>query len=449
MVAGRGVAGFAALNVLGFGVSAPGRDTDRLIAGLGQGGYGPLKRAGRELRLPEGFSYRVIGIEGSPMADGNPTPPRHDGMAAFQLPNGNIRLIRNHEVDDPPAYNACIGDPSAAYDIGAAGGTTSLEVDPESREIVRDFVSLSGTWRNCAGGPTPWGSWLSCEEAFFGPESGFGEAHGYVFEVEAEQDGQGRPEPLVAMGRFVHEAVAVDPTTGIVYQTEDLFRSGFYRFLPNKPYSATERGDLRAGGRLQMLALTDRPKFDARKRQRVGRPAPATWVEIDFVDPQGGPDDRSVVFEQGFSRGGARFSRLEGCWYGDGCIYFVATDGGEKQFGQVWQYRPEGPNDGTLTLIFESPGERVLNRPDNVCVSPRGAVLVCEDGHARRQFVRGITPDGRIFDIAANVGDESELAGATFSPDGRTLFFNSQGNREKNTLAKTFAVWGPWHAGAV
>ncbi len=383
------------------------------------------------------------------MTDGKRTPARHDGMAAFPLPNGNIRLIRNHEVDNAPAMNACIGDPAVSYDIGAGGGTTSLEIDPVTREVVRDFVSLSGTWRNCAGGPTPWGTWLSCEEAFFGYESGFGATHGYVFEVRVDSEEVQRTEPLVAMGRFVHEAVAVDPTTGIVYETEDLFRAGFYRFLPKQPHTATTKGDLRAGGRLQMLAVRDRRQFDARTRPRVGRSMAVTWVDIDEVDPQGGPEDRSVVFEQGFAKGGARFSRLEGCWYGEGNIYFVATDGGEAQFGQIWQYQPSGPDAGVLTLIFESPHQSVLNRPDNVCVSQNGAILVCEDGHASRQYVRGITPDGKIFNIAANVGDESELAGATFSPDGQTLFFNSQGNKEKKTRAKTFAVWGPWHAGAV
>ncbi len=452
--AGRAVAGLTALNAFSSSSSgssgvASANAAVRPEAQAGQGGYGRLHEAGPELLLPKGFSYRVIGVEDSMMSDGHKTPGRHDGMAAFPLPNGNIRLIRNHEVDNPPALNACLGSPLTAYDEGAGGGTTSLEIHPETREVVRDFVSLSGTWRNCAGGPTPWGSWLSCEEAFFGWESGFGQPHGYVFEVPSHQEELERIEPLTALGRFVHEAVAIDPATGIVYQTEDLFRAGFYRFIPHEPHTPARPGNLRAGGRLQMLAVKGSRQYDTRREQRIGRPMPVTWVPIDDVDPQGGPDDRSFVFEQGFAQGGARFSRLEGCWYGDGKVYIVATDGGSAQFGQVWQYTPTGPDSGLLTLIFESPHQNVLNRPDNVCVSPRGAVLVCEDGHARRQYVRGLTSSGRIFNIACNVGDESELAGVTFSPDGRTMFFNSQGNRERNTRAKTFAVWGPWRAGAV
>ncbi len=447
-VTGRTFAGFAALYGLagrrGLAAAAP-----RPVAELGDGGYGPLIETGRELALPRGFSYRVIGVEGTPMSDGNVTPPKHDGMCALPLPNGNIRLIRNHEVENNPTPGGVMGDPAVAYDRGAGGGTTSLEVDPESREVVRDFISLNGTWRNCAGGPTPWGSWLTCEEAFYGPESGFGDLHGYVFEVPAAREEPVLGEPIRAMGRFVHEAVAVDPTTGVVYQTEDLFRAGFYRYLPNDPYGPGGAGDLRAGGRLQMLAVRDRPNYETHERQEVGRALPATWVDIDNPDPQGGPEDRQAVFEQGWRAGGARFSRLEGCYYADGNVYLVATDGGEEGMGQVWQYRPAPDGDGDLTLIFESPGQNVLERPDNICVSPRGGIVLCEDGHGRRQMLRGLTPDGKIFDLAKNLSNGSELAGATFSPDGQTLFFNIMGNPDNGWRGMTFAVWGPWQAGSL
>jgi secreted PhoX family phosphatase len=448
--AGGTVGGFASLEALAAWVAANrSLRATRPEAQLGTGGYGPLRAAGPELALPEGFSYRVIGVEGSRMSDGYLTPGSHDGMAAFALPNGNIRLIRNHEVANPPRANASVGDPATAYDPGAGGGTVSLEIHPETRELIRDFVSLNGTWRNCAGGPTPWNTWLSCEEAFFGHESGFGATHGYIFEVPAALERAERSDPLTAMGRLVHEAVAVDPDTGIVYETEDHFRAGLYRFLPHVPYRTGERGDLRAGGRLQMLAIRDRPRYDTRTGQRAGRPLPAYWVDIEEPDPQGGPDDHSVVFEQGYARGGALFSRLEGCWYGNGSVYFDATDGGDAKLGQIWQYRPTGPDDGILTLILESPHRRVLNRPDNLCVSPRGALVICEDANTRRQYVRGLTPDGRVFDIATNIANDSELAGATFSPDGRTLFFNFLGNPARRIRGMTFAVWGPWELGAV
>lgn len=447
--AGGAVAGFAALNALAACGANRWSGSARAVATLGNGGYGRLRRAGPELALPQGFSYRVIGVEGSTMSDGYVTPGYHDGMAAFPLPNGNIRLIRNHEVPNQPRAGAAIGDVSTAYDEGAGGGTVSLEIHPETREVVRDFVSLNGTWRNCAGGPTPWGTWLSCEEAFYGPESGFAERHGYIFEVPVLRERAERTDPLIAMGRFVHEAVAVDPATGIVYQTEDMFRAGFYRFIPHRPYRDGQPADLRFGGRLQMLAVRGRRRYDTRSGQRVGRLLPVLWVDIEEPDPQGGPKEASAVFEEGYAKSGAVFDRLEGCWYGDGNIYFVSTDGGDAKLGQVWQYRPMGPDEGTLTLVFESPNSRVLNHPDNVCISPRGAIVLCEDAGARRQYVRGITRDGRVFDIAANIGNASELAGATFSPDEHTLFFNALGNPNGGMLGMTFAVWGPWHLGAV
>ncbi len=450
-VTGTAVAGFAALEGIASwrDAAAARRAGPRLIAGLGEGGYGPLVPAGPELALPEGFSYRVFGIEGSPMTDGRATPGAHDGMCALPLSNGNIRLIRNHEVANTPAAGAAIGSARTAYDVTVGGGTTSLEIDPVSRELIRDFVSLSGTLRNCAGGPTPWGSWLTCEEAFFGQEVGFYRAHGYIFEVPAAVEEQVKAEPLVAMGRFVHEAVAVDPATGIVYETEDSGRAGLYRFIPNEPYRRGEGGNLAAGGRLQMLAIGDRPRYDTATGQTVGESLPVVWVDIEHPDPPGGRENLSAVFEQGWSAGGARFSRLEGCWYGDGNIYLIATSGGDARVGQVWQYQPLSLTEGELALVFESPHRRILSGPDNVCVSPRGGVVLCEDGSNDPQYVRGLTRDGRIFDVAANLADDGELAGATFSPDGRTLFFNVQGNTRAREPGMTFAVWGPWERGAL
>jgi len=442
-LAGGAVAGVSALQAL---TSCASLGNRRVLAGVGDGGYGPLKDAGPELALPRGFQYRVLCVEGQKMSDGYRAPGEHDGMCAFPLPNGNIRLIRNHEVQNAPSLNAAMGDPATAYDRGAGGGTVSLEVHPETREVIRDFVSLNGTWRNCAGGPTPWGSWLSCEEAFFGPESGFGELHGYVFDVPVARERAVRTEPLTALGRFAHEAVAVDSRTGIIYETEDHNRAGFYRFLPNQPYRDGQPGDLRAGGRLQMAAIAARQRYDTRTGQTPGQTMRVTWVDIDDPDPQGGPEQVNAVFEQGYAKGGALFSRLEGCWYGEGSVHIVATNGGNQELGQVWQYRP---GDETLALVFESPSRHVLNRPDNVCVSPRGAVVLCEDSGASRQYLKGLTRDGRIFDIAANLASKSELAGVSFSPDGRTLFFNAYGERGGRQPGMTFAVWGPWEQGAV
>ena len=435
-------------------------------AGLGQGGYGPIKPAaelnggGELLALPEGFRYVQFGLGGSVMSDGHLTPQPHDGMAAFAMDNGHIRLVRNHEVRDDSVAGQVIGDASLAYDPRAGGGCTSLEVRVRADgvpELVRDFVAIAGTHTNCAGGPTPWGSWLTCEEITQGSEpyqpgsgpnrgrNGFGQPHGYVFEIPAGAESQVQAVPLKAMGRFTHEAAAVDPMTGIVYLTEDNGDSGFYRFLPNVP------GKLVEGGRLQMLAVR-RPNYDTKTGQTLRRALPCVWVDIPDPDPADAASNPDAVYDQGLARGGAIFARLEGCWYHNGSIFFTSTSGGEAGEGQVWEYRPAGASGGYLRLVFESPAENVLDNPDNITVSKRGGIVLCEDGDADRQFLRGLTRDGRIFDFAQNLFNSSEWAGATFSPDGRILFANVQGSTRLSTnpsIGRTFAIWGPWELGAL
>jgi secreted PhoX family phosphatase len=413
----------------------------------GTGGYGALRNAGPELALPTGFSYTVLSYTGKPMSDGNATPSAFDGMAAFPLPNGNVRLIRNHENRDGPESARVKGDASRAYDARAGGGTTSLEVRiaaDGSASLVRDFVSLNGTIVNCAGGPTPWGSWLTCEESAEGRAQGWAEEHGYIFEVPASAEGPVTPVPLKAMGRFIHEAVAVDPATGIVYETEDRQIAGFYRFIPQ------QLGVLAAGGRLEMLAVDGRANYDTADGQQMGTTLPVHWVAIEQPDPSAPWGDTAAVFAQGFTKGGARFSRLEGCWWGDGGVFFHATNGGDAKVGQVWFYRPTSANAGALTLVFESPSPDVLNYPDNITVSPRGGIVMCEDG-AGEQFIRGLTRDGRIFDFARNLLNRTEFAGACFSPDGRTLFLNIMGSTTDAGTQKgvTVAIRGPWSDGAL
>ena len=398
------------------------------------GGYGPLRSAGPELRLPDGFQYRVLGVEGSTMSDGHRTPAAHDGMAAFPLPGGNIRLIRNHEVRGGPGGRT--GEIATAYDALGGGGTTSLEVEPDGeRALVRDFLSLNGTVGNCAGGPTPWGSWLSCEETTTGLAAGFDRPHGYVFDVAADVEETLIAAPLPALGRFVHEAVAVDPITGIVYETEDRSTSGFYRFIPDTPDDLTS-------GQLQMLAIEGEDRFDTRTGMTIGGTFSARWVDILDSDPSSAEVDSLAVFRQGHDAGGAVFARLEGCWYDSGAIYLTATTGGTAGLGQVWRFRPGvGAEADELTLIFESYDPAVLEHPDNITISPSGGVLLAEDG-APGQYLRGLTPDGSIFDFAYNAASNSEFAGVTFSPDGETLFVNIQGRP-----AITLAIWGPWGDG--
>jgi uncharacterized protein len=427
----------------------------RLIASPNATIYGSLRptkarNTGEEvLTLPEGFEYNVIGRTGAKMSDGNPTPAAHDGMATFNV-KGELRLVRNHEINGGIGRDgAAFGDSALAYDPKAGGGTTTLIIDPKTREIAKDFVSLNGTLQNCAGGPTPWGSWISCEETTLGQSlgkdergrarGGFAQKHGYCFEVVAGADGVVKALPLTAMGRFVHEAVAVDQRTGIVYLTEDRGAAGFYRFIPNR------QGKLSEGGKLQMLAITGRRQVDLRNGQKAGQPLNVSWVDISEPDPPNAENSDSAVYRQGLALGAATFARLEGCWYGGDSIYFTSTNGGDKRLGQVWQYTPQGEDMGKLKLLFESPEEAVLDKPDNLCVSPQGGLIICEDGD-NEQYVRGLTPQGQIFDLAKNImpGYEGqEFAGATFSPDGKTLFVNIQ------RPGLTLAIWGPWDRGVL
>jgi secreted PhoX family phosphatase len=376
---------------------------------------------------------------------GGVVPYAFDGMAAFRAGRDRVRLIRNHEVRDAAAVSRPFGE--RPYDEAGPGGTTTVEVrlrpDGEAR-IIRQFASLTGTCVNCAGGPTPWNTWISCEETVEGTGAGRGRNHGYTFEVASAANGPVTPVPLRAMGRFEHEALAVDPATGRVYLTEDRRPAGFYRFTP------AVAGQLSQGGTLEALAVVGVDGYDTRVNQAALTPHPVRWVTIDNPDSDEAVLPDGYVFNQGLAKGAAQFARLEGCWYGDQSVYFNATTGGNAGAGQIWQYHPQR---NELQLIFESPAPEVLNGPDNICVSPRGGLVICEDG-VETNFVRGLTAEGRVFDLIRNNLNRSEWAGACFSPQGRTLFVNLQGETNPqespgSDKGMTFAIWGPWEAGAL
>jgi secreted PhoX family phosphatase len=405
------------------------------------------------LALPRGFEYNVIGKVNSKLTDGRLTPAAHDGMWTFQV-GRELRIVRNHEISGGriPRPGSAIGSGNH-YDETAGGGTTTLVVDRKTREITRGFVSLSGTLINCCGGPTPWGSWISCEETTIGRSirtlasgtkiGGFPKPHGYCFEVSASANNSLPPVPLKAMGRFEHEAVAVDGKSGIVYLTEDFNPCGFYRFLPRRSRRLAE------GGALQMLAIKGKPGYDTRTAQKPGVALDAGWVTIDNSDPAEADLDPQAVSKQGRAKGGAIFARLEGCCSdAKGRIYFTSTSGGNNRGGQIWMYESVNREAGRLTLMFESPSRNILDMPDNVCMMPKSRLLfICEDsdyigeGGTRDNFVRILTSEGKIADFAKNIApnfSRGEFAGTTFSRDGKTLFVNIQ------PLGATLAVWGDW-----
>jgi uncharacterized protein len=412
----------------------------------GEGGYGQLSPSNEVdglISIPTGFHAALLSTAGDPMI-GGVVPNGFDGMGAFPAGSGLVRLVRNHELRDVPSSNPT---PFAdrPYDSKGPAGTTTLEVrlgPAGEATLVKQFPSLAGTIVNCAGGTTPWGSWITCEETVAGTAEGWQKNHGYTFEIPASADGVVTPLALKAMGRFEHEALATDPATGWIYQTEDRTLSGFYRFKP------LVYGQLARGGTLEILAIDGEPGYDTRTNQRLFTSMKVTWVPIEQPDSDAGTLPSGFVFNQG--EGAAQFARLEGCWYGDNSIFFNATSGGNAGAGQVWQYHIGRQE---LQLIFESPSADVLNSPDNICVSPRGGIVICEDGTGT-DFVRGLTRDGAIFDLVRNNLNESEWAGACFSPQGRTLFVNIQGETRPlqnptGDKGMTLAIWGPWSSGAL
>lgn len=427
-----------------------------------EAGFGPLRPdSDGRLDLPEGYRYTIVSSAGWPMSDGLRVPYAHDGMAAFPGEDGRIILVCNHEIG--PGHfdrSAFAGAPASAmnaiqakiYDPGngkspGAGGTTTTVFNPHSGRTERQHLSLAGTESNCAGGPTPWGSWLSSEECFQKPGYSLSagrrvrrdKSHGYVFEVSAYAEGPVDPVPIRAMGKFEHEAAAVHEPSGIVYMTEDKHHSLFYRYLPNVP------GRLHEGGRLQALAIADRPSFNTHNWSRKTTMIPGTafatqWIDLDDVDPRS--DD---LRRRGARKGAAKFARGEGLCSAAGDFVFTCTIGGAARLGQIFSYRPS-PKEGTteesdipgqLTLIAEASRDSILRNADNLTFAPWGDLIVCEDTSDHCGLV-GIRPDGSQYPFAHNPYTKSELAGVCFAPDGKTLFVNIQ------YPGMTLAITGPF-----
>ncbi|MFG2932949.1 alkaline phosphatase PhoX [Streptomyces achromogenes] len=444
----------SAASALGAGIAFTGALSEVFAGtaaaqGLGRTGYGPLVPDPHGLLdLPKGFRYTVLSREGDRLRSGEgPVPSHHDGMAAFAGGAGRTHLVRNHEN----RATAQIPVPTVSgltYDPAGKGGCTALTLDRHQR-VLSERVAIAGTAVNCAGGRTPWGTWLTCEETEDrAGTDGYTKDHGFVFEVHPTDPHRTGAVPLTALGRFQHEAVAIDPRDGVLYETEDAFQKPFglfYRFLPHRPLGGV--GSLRAGGRLQAMRVPDVADLSA-VRETGTRFDGIEWVDV--------PDPLAAVTPtrfQDYGPGGITHAqKLEGCYWGGGSVYFVSSfargaDGSAADhYGQVWRYDPAHRR-LTLAVVFgpdtdvQLPGES----PDNICLAPGGGLMVCEDGNGA-QHVFGLTRRGEVYALARgrqNTGTDQkpewgEFAGVTFAPGGATMYVNCY------TPGTTFAVTGPW-----
>ena len=231
---------------------------------------------------------------------------------------------------------------------------------------------------------------------------------------------------------------------GILYETEDRrVTAGFYRYIADQ--EPTGPGDLaRSTGILQSVRRVGVPNFDA-DTAVVGETFKVDWVTIDDPDPAA-----DTVRTQGQAKGAIAFERLEGCWIGDDKVYFDATDGGPARLGQLWEY---DPGEDELTLVYQSASAAELENPDNVVVVPRTGDVFLQEDSPGEQFVRGVTEQGRIYDFAQTLLNDSEFCGGCFSPGGKTFFLNQQGGRSVDPAdvdaegALTYAIWGPFARG--
>ncbi|MBL7495561.1 DUF839 domain-containing protein [Frankia sp. CNm7] len=408
--------------------------------GFGQGhgskftGYGDLIPDPAGIAdLPRGFRYKVLSTKGEKLSDGGTVPAGHDGMAAFDAGH-NTALVRNHELTHdasfPVPHNAKI-----TYDPGADGGTTTLVVRGD--KLISHVPSLSGTVRNCAGGFTPWGTWLTCEETELTPaqDAALTKRHGYVFEVDPfNRLRDNEPVPLKALGRFAHEATAIDPRTGVVYLTEDAGSPDglFYRFLPNRPKGGP--GSLRAGGKLQALYAGGLANLGP--VTEIGTKLKATWVDVPD------PDATTTSVRKQFAAGAVSgIPKCEGTYYSDGYIYVVSSYAGGRDAngnhslheGQVWRYEPKRD---TFELVLRFAPDSEFDGPDNIALSSWGRIVLCEDGDDENYLVV-VGDDNKPYKLARSVST-SEWAGATFSPNGKWLYANIQGD------GRTLAITGPW-----
>jgi hypothetical protein len=457
-------------------LSQAGNTQSGPVSQLADSPYGPIAPVNDEvtglplLQLPAGFSYASLSWTGDRMGDNSLVPSRLDGMGVVAVEGDEIILIRNHEVGAGaliPA-SACYSDSASLNGSYAGGGNSTIRFSRQNKREISTVPSLGGTLVNCAGGVTPWGTWLSCEETVSDLSAVGGKKHGYVFEVRVDP-AQTTAVPIVGMGRYDHEAAAVDPRDSLVYLTEDnRNHSPLYRYLPDD--RSQTAGALEKGGRLQAAKIVGQG-FTELLTPVLGESHQIEWVDI--ADPDMDPDtdaESSGPYLQARDAGAISLSRGEGIWYFEGMVYIVDTSAGRDDDGRagygdgaVWMLDPVA---GSLRCIFASSNARMANNPDNITISPRGGIAMCEDGGGVEddfgfgERIMGLQTSGDTFVFAKNnlvlteqqiaaagkncePGDYrgTELAGVCFDPEGEIMFVNMQ------IPGVTLAIWGPWERG--
>ena len=369
------------------------------------------------------------------MSDGYRVPGNPDGMSLFNIDQDHSVLVRNHELGrtsgrlmgpftNPNIDALKLGEKH--YDKNAFGGTTNILLNNKSNEVVKEYLSLSGTMTNCAGGSSPWGTWLTCEENIAKKKKDK-VSHGYVFEVDPKKEFLQNPVPLKKMGRFNHEAVAFDKY-GCAYLTEDRSDGLIYKFIP-KNKNSLDDGDLYA------LKISKKDSRNWKSRDLIiNQKFNIEWVRLEDIDP-----DSDTLRDEGTEKGATIFARGEGITQDGESIFITCTSGGMLNKGQIWKLTPKSKKESTLELWFEVGKNDMLNMPDNLTVAPWGDLIVCED-NPDIDRLWGIKPNGESYLIAENNYSRAELAGVCFNPQNNVLYLNIQQN------GQTLAIDGDWNS---